>query len=359
MKIDDLKYDDTNIELQRLVALDFSRSWASGLNDLLKNLRADAIPKKDSFGPGAVARWWATHFGSDDGVAERPESYLSNWYEIRGIPKLQRHVVQGNAAVLRKDSQPPFPLYPHEEAVFSFAPAQDLESFFSGRGLGITRTSAHDALEALSGNVAWLPARDAKTVLIYLLRSAWEGEMLRRGLQAYELASGKRCFWVPSGLIPRDKVEFVGVSGKKTDRQLVGKVMGTHWHFAIEPRPLFEPFPGFALKTHVVFSEDGATPIDSASRQHSARRSVCKNWWNPHWRDRLTALVTFLSGSTPDAILLRVGRDTAICVSAKPMQFESPVSYSVLDTQRPDPMVEDDEEENGFETPDETADSDT
>jgi hypothetical protein len=78
---------------------------------------------------------------------------------------------------------------------------------------------------------------------------------------------------------------------------------------------------------------------------HKARRSVCKQWWNAEWRDRLLATAAILGG-TEKVLRLPVGAETAIEVSMRPMNFISPWSYfedneTGLDEANPIELIED------------------
>src|SRR6266566_369221 len=83
LRIDDLAYDDIYIGIRRRTALNFTPSWAQGLNNLLKKLEDDKIPKKPGFTPEAVTRWWREAYSSTDGVEATEEEILSNWFSAK------------------------------------------------------------------------------------------------------------------------------------------------------------------------------------------------------------------------------------------------------------------------------------
>jgi len=80
------------------------------------------------------------------------------------------------------------------------------------------------------------------------------------------------------------------------------------------------------VKSHVLFSNDGNTIWPSKDRLHTARRSWCKNWWNPEWRDRLLASLAYFATSE-NQIQISLGTDVYLYVSTLPSVFTSPVSY--------------------------------
>ena len=67
---------------------------------------------------------------------------------------------------------------------------------------------------------------------------------------------------------------------------------------------------------------------------HRARRGQCKSWWNDDWRDRLLATMAFLSDGEA-ALLLPLGTSVSGEMSARPVQFVSPVT---LNEQARDPV---------------------
>lgn len=66
----------------------------------------------------------------------------------------------------------------------------------------------------------------------------------------------------------------------------------------------------------MIFSDDGATPLPSPTRQHALRRSFCRNWWNARWRDLLLAMLKYIAAGT-DTISLPVAQLSFVKVSAR------------------------------------------
>jgi hypothetical protein len=86
LRIDDIRHDDINIELQRLNCIEFSKGWAGGYKVLLEKLEKDGVAKDQRFGPKSVADWWRHQFGAERGVPTSPEEYFSNWFRIKQLP---------------------------------------------------------------------------------------------------------------------------------------------------------------------------------------------------------------------------------------------------------------------------------
>lgn len=103
------------------------------------------------------------------------------------------------------------------------------------------------------------------------------------------------------------------------------KVKKRFWHFGIHAKPRLYP-EAYIIKPHVLFSDDGRTIWDNKKRLHKARRSQCRNWWNSDWRDRVPAVMTWLSNEEGQ-IEIALGSDVTIQVLTYPLMFTSPVSY--------------------------------
>ena len=74
------------------------------------------------------------------------------------------------------------------------------------------------------------------------------------------------------------------------------------------------------------------------------RKALCKHWWNAEWRDRQTAMMTFLAQDAATFDLPLGG--VVATVSASPMQFEAPCSYVRYDADEP---PETDDEPDDFD----------
>jgi hypothetical protein len=121
------------------------------------------------------------------------------------------------------------------------------------------------------------------------------------------------------------------MDGRRKYRSVVGyKTMlngsKRFWHFGIDAQPVHDPIFAYRLASHVLFSDDGRVVWTDHRRMHRARRSQCKDWHNPEWRDRLLAMIAWLSREGP-AIYVPVGEDARVEVSTDGVDFASPVSF--------------------------------
>jgi hypothetical protein len=335
--VDDLPHSETNIQLSRLTAIDF-RDWTGGLRQLLEKLELDQVPKDPSAGPNAVAEWWVKeHF--PDTLTSSPEEYLTNWYQATGIPdKVHVHTIKKVGIGLLSVTSPlPYPAIQHSQYLITFASAQDLEAALSPTiAIVSTQEFPTEALHT-GGQIPTIQRqRDAQNILIRLLDSAWLSTVRSRNLPTYELSDGAPFLYFPLGFSEGDRVAFLGVDNRRAHRGLVGfrtrkspssdQPSRAYWHFGLRAKPLVTPFIGFAMRPHVVFSDDGHTPWSSKAALHAARRSWCKDWWNADWRDRILAAVEWLSQGK-EFIELAVASGHSLIVAKRPLRVTSPFSY--------------------------------
>ena len=349
LHIDDLPHREMNIQLARLNAIPFDNGWANGLNSLLEKLEKDNTPKNPEITPEIVTSWWRDHFSANQGVVDEPEDYLSNWFLIQNMPaEIFFHVLRRTSiGKLGLPDEPPYPAFHEGEFLISFAAAEDFQDSL-GESLIIERTVRFPLAEFVQGDCEdqIVDRTEARNFVSRLLRIAWENLLRERRLPIYDL-SNAQCAYFKKGFAKDDKAFFKGVDGKRTFRQLVGYETMTRgkrfWHFGIQAKPFRYPYVAFVIKPHVVFSDDGQNIWDSPERMHTARRSQCKDWYNPEWRDRMLAAMSWLAGEQ-GSIKLKLGRDATIEVPSYPLMFKSPVSY--IEPQKDAPRIDVDYEED-------------
>lgn len=322
LRIDDLPFDEINIELSRVNAVDFSESWATGLKQLIAKLEKDQTPKDARFGPDTVRAWWENETATGSGLSESDESHFSNWFRIRLPDHIYVHTIGG---LFAGDPEFGFPTL-FRKGLLTFAPAEDLAA-----GLGTlhvqatvkipTREFLHDGdREETTEN------RNAVTAFI---RSAWQLLAASRGLSAYQMANDQPAYYFKSDNLKESEVKFTGVGGRRGRRALMGyktTLKGKrHWHFGVSAQPAVHPEPMLMFKNHVVFSDDGLKIWeDSPERMHKARRSQCKQWWNDDWRDRLLASLAWMAGEK-SVLELPLGASVSGLMSLAPIEFVSPL----------------------------------
>jgi hypothetical protein len=153
--------------------------------------------------------------------------------------------------------------------------------------------------------------------------------MQQLGLKPFTVGGKLLGWFVPHGLLPGNKKEFRDHNGKKRKKNLAGRSdkHDVYWHFGVSAYPLLPQPSRFELRTHVLFSEDGQTPLESVKRMHRLRRSFCRSWWNDHFRSLFRAFLAYIAQDS-DTIALPAGGTAEIVLSAGPIVWPSPVSLS-------------------------------
>jgi hypothetical protein len=339
IKIDDLPFADHNIEINRLNALSFTKGWAEGLAALLKTLQDDGVPKAGTSGPSVVATWWNAHQLNKELVHNKPQTHWTNFFPIRSMPSgiWIWHIPPSG--------HPPdkvnWPAYRISDRYVSFANAKELtgidHSPTGGRGVQVGMD-----LNADPPKEAALNRGELRTAVKQLLRQSWDMLAEKRKLPLYQLSSRRRTLWFPSGSVSPNGVSFIGTDGKRADRQLYGfKSVGPKggkykrfYHYGLEAQVLTYPYVMLALKSHVIFTLDGNTPLRDPAFQHRARRSQCKAWWNDRWRDLLFASMAALTDGKNE-IALPLSEKNSVFIGNRPLELTSPVSYRDEDVKEP------------------------
>jgi len=334
LKIDSIPFTEINIDIHRLKAFPFDASWAKGFQELLLKFEKDGVQKDSHFTPDAVTAWWRTQFSADAGVAATQEECLSNWFEITRMPeKLFCH--EGKPKLVTTTKSSPNMAYPTVELGgrwLSFADAAHLTPVLNIRW---TRDfSTKDLIEGVLDE-RYLPRSEARKIVSYLLVDNWVRMMRLRDMAVYQLSNHRFCGALLQNQVKDDKITFTGIDGKPAWRGVIGyktmaRASGPNWfriwHSAVQAKAQFFPVLAYLVTNHVVFSEDGQNLWESRERQHSARRSQCKNWWNDDWRDRMLAMMTWLAEGS-DCITIDCG-GSVIEVAPRPLTFTSPVRFA-------------------------------
>jgi hypothetical protein len=366
LHIDDLPHTETNVLLAKLIAVPFEAGWARGYQQLLEKLEREGVPKKPNFGPEAVSSWWRQQFSPERGVSHASEKYRSNWFPISSIPTLHLHTLQRSAVgLLEPETALPYANFMDGLDLVTFAPASDLEGKLgAASSIASSRSFSYEELLKTSCDTTGLTIGKVRYFLSRLLRDAWDRWMTSVGLGMYTLSDKANCFFFRRGDSDNLDIPFCGVDGKRTHRSVVGyKTMMNgskrFWHFGIDAQPVHEPVFAYRLASHVLFSDSGHTLWTDHRRMHKARRSQCKDWHNPEWRDRLLAVIAWLSNGEP-TIHVPVGEKAKVEVSTESVGFASPVSFvdpptlkeRLAQTDEEDGEERDGEEEDDIEAED-------
>ena len=343
LRIDDLPNDETTIELSLTGVIDFNVGWAQSLAKLVKKLERDVVPKDARFNPTAVAEWWRGHERQIAEVSNEEEICPSNWFRISDLP--ERIYWHSLAHPLKADGPRKLrigvPNYRELGGLFSFEGKSGMARRLEADGKELVESQSMNLWEfqKFGQQGLRLGKAEARNIVISLLRQAWEEHCLAKGLIEYEMSGGQNCYWFPIGLTEGDKVFYQATtprpSGRIPFRRMVARSIGRDgnpkkrlWHFATQAKLVRWPCLAFAIRSHVVFTEDGT--LLPVTKQHSARRSACKQWYNNDWLDRMLAAMAFLHDPDYNGFIsVPCGNEVSFTVSTRPLCFKSPISFGL------------------------------
>jgi len=336
IRIDDLPFSDLKPNLTRKNIIDFKSSWAEGFHKLIKVLERDHVPFVEGKTLREISCWIEKLFAGPEKVVQVPEAVFSNWISFKSIPdKVNFLLIPTPANQLRNTFEKfEYPAYPYQDMLATFASTDDIDNYLPSWQKA---TIAYKIL--LSAILNHEPHQfdslkwpEASAILTYLFRTAWDNAMRAKGLYLYEMASGKRAWYPMVGFKPDNKAYYIDINGVRRWRKLVGKSekKNVYWHFGIEAWPLIGESPLLVIRPHVVFTNDGRTPLSDEKKMHRIRRSFCKNWWNARWRDLMLAFMAWVANEQ-ECIEIPVGLQQVIRLNARPLVFETQVSLTGID----------------------------
>lgn len=331
VRLDTLPFSDFPEQLIRLNVIDFSLNWADGFSKLLKTLKDTPVPKSTCDFGETLTVWHKFKLRQSASTSDTLETVFSNWFQINSLPSHINFSSFNTSQEAINQFQSPTAQY--LQLTISFADAATLQMEISD-GIRIEHAYSIPLAQFLDGRVtdgSQIPRRDARNIVTKLLHQAWEQFAQSQRLLLCEFAC-RRAWFVPLDLIEKNIATFQDDKGKKRRRRLVGwsEKRGIYWHFAVSGKVSIGGTQHLALCPHVVFTQDGKTPIDDKLRAARLRRSFCKNWWNDRWRDMLCAFAVVLSKGK-EQFSLALGGEALATIAASPMGFDAPLSIPEAD----------------------------
>src|SRR3984893_2349715 len=169
--------------------VDFSKSWADGLNHLLDALQKQNVPR-DTSSIRISPNWEQYRQRNAVQIRNEPEPLTSNWLRVVEIPDTIRYFSPTGAvdhAVLHKAaSEFEYHAQAHERGFFSFASLDDVNEKLAHVGRfeilheGHTASFVANAFKARS-----IKAREASNWMQSIFRKAWDSFARRRGLLSF------------------------------------------------------------------------------------------------------------------------------------------------------------------------------
>jgi hypothetical protein len=313
-----LSYDKINIELNRLNAIDFTKSWISGLRDLSQSFIDNNI-FKNAKNDDKSNEIYKKIFLLGRNTILKDEAYNSNWFTILSLPPYLYFHSIGPDDYEIFDKPFPFPTFKYKDYLCSFS--EDIGYKFPSVELFNKETIIRIPTSNITDGKTvsdFASNRELKKFMIRLLNDGFRMMMENRQLKPYYLSNKKIGYWFEKSKLEKDKINGV---------QLVGKIKENNWHFGISGLIKLVPFRMLILSSHIFFTSDGKELIPSKIRQQKLRRKQGKSWWNKIWNEKLINFVKYLS-SEDGAIRIPVGTKENIIVSSTSINFLGHYSYN-------------------------------
>jgi hypothetical protein len=229
---------------------------------------------------------------------------------------------------------------------FSFA---RLEQSDSSDFEHYSRLELSHFIERGAGVALSLGRQDPHNIISSILRQAWGRYAQSKGLRGHGFANGRVGYYLTAEDGPSKRTSFKGPTGLVGSRALNGfsPKNKIYWHYAPELLPEMGKSLTFSVTPHVIFTDDGKTPLSDAARAHRLRRRFCKSWWQDRWRDMMLAYLAHLAEEN-DALEVPLSESTILVLSAHPALYTCPVtavapSAEPADDEADDPYIDEGE----------------
>jgi TIR domain len=333
--------------------VDFSRSWAAGLTELVDLLvNVHKIPQR----PGRpMEDWLMVQSVGATRLTERPERLTSNWLSFRKLPRFIRYCEPRSGFPIERfqdKSLHHWPVIPFNAGLLTFAsPDRDGLIAPDMPARVVYDLAVHsfldDGWEQL--NIA---AYEARRQFSDLVNQAFENFLQKRGLSNHVRTRDRCDWWGNIRTFPLTQISF-SWPGQKGRRRIIGvsPKRQMHWHYAVRAHVRTAPVLHLRLSAGLIFSDNGLDALTDAKRMHRLRRSFAKSWRNARWRDMLLAFLWWLGGGHSE-IELPVSHKQRMILALPTVSFVSPVTV-LHDGEEPE---DEDDPDIAFDEWDEEAD---
>ena len=357
-RVDDLAFSDFPILVHQLNGIDFSRGWGPKLIELLDTLETANVPRSLADQTEEFERWRRDATRTAAAVTTEAEPVLTSLQPITVLPDDIRYYshnteTAGAVQALRANG---IPVVGFHQLLIAFADI-DVVNAALPASMTVKLRAQTTLTQFLSGSVPGVtsPLRsDAHNIATALLRDHVEQHLLSRGLKSLELRSST-AFYFPDGLVANNKVPYTAASGRRTNKNVVGRSERNkvNWHLAMKVSVVLGPPAFVRFKPYVAFSDNGQTAIPDPKRTAPIRRRFCKNWWNQHWRQLQEAFAVWLSdGQTECAIPLNGQQHLTLAGQLLRLTAERHIVGDLqFQDEAEDPDEPEDDEDDAFDGP--------
>ena len=318
--------------------IDFKKSWADGLAELLDTLKEkNSVPRKRDSVSETIDYWKQVHLRHAQSLTQKAEPLMSNWLAIERLPEtIYRYELRSGMSLAFAKQQVDRvqrPIVPFRQGFLTFCRLHDLQDCFDHNlALQVVDKIRIEEYVDRGWPEQCIGKFDAHNQFGNLIRQAMEFALESRSLTSYEMAGEQQAWWGEVDAVPSGQIAFSWEGGLSGRRQIIGysEKRSLHWHYGITLKPRVLPFPHVQLVSRVVFTEDGHLPVDNLKRMHLLRRSFTRSWRNAKWRDMLLAFLHWLTGGNTSWIV-PVASDASLSLGIPPVTLSTPVSIVVDD----------------------------
>lgn len=323
--------------------VDFSKSWASGLAELLETLATYDVPRVATESPEFWRSVQLVHGKSPVMVEEK---LISNWVKFQSLPteirfyEFNAGIPAGYGDTVIRSLE--IPVIPQNFGFITFADFPSLQEAI-GPELPIQFKKSRNTQNFLK--FGWpelgINPQIARNSMSNILRQGVENVFSKKSMSSYEMSSHKLSWFCAKGVVPESQIKFSWKNGILGRRQVIGysEKRKVHWHYSMGPQVSMLPEPHIKLRGSLIFSENGIEPIDNVKKMHRLRRSFTKSWRNARWRDMMLSMLWWIAEGS-DSLIIPFGKERAL-LSIPTITFMSPVSMPA-EMEELDPEDEDD-----------------
>lgn len=297
--IDESEFGSQPYGLSERNIIAFSTGWGAALGKLKERLSRDNVPVGDV--AGGLGKKLMEFFRPNLQLQKQEDLIVSNWLSLQDLPDyLSFYRIPGDLEVLKKQFVDiGYPWFEWGGMFVSFAEQEVFQKRLP-KHVGVSTAPRLDltaVLEKAPRSHSKFIRREVIKKMNYLIGEAWGQKMRTLGLHQYEMSSGKIAWFFPDCDEYSGYQKFADVFGVSRKKKVIGysPKNKVYWHYAIEVKVQYGLHAKVCLIPHVVFTEDGQTPLADKTKMHRLRRGFCANWWNDRWRDLLLVYLNMVS----------------------------------------------------------------
>lgn len=291
LKVEEMRTEEIPFTLQTINYISFTDGWAGGLARVLKKLDELGVPRVHGTSGPALATILSE---ASAAVQPSPEVLFSNMLPVVARPRAFRRF-ECRRVLGWKQSQELALEWPHFRVGDYSVIAFEVPPEHVRRGFRLDEVEEMDWIEG--GSIDGRPALHIATAIA---RRAVDRLMKSKRL-AFD--ADRKTWYFPSGILAGDWLKFERADGAAGRLMAVGTVSLGRGASRREVRHHLSPSLGvftdrgqitaFVLRLRVHITSPDKAPV-SVRSYITARKRLCKRWWNEEWLNRALAVSTYL-----------------------------------------------------------------